>query len=190
MTLHLSVGGNTNHAVIDTLRITKEISGRNTTATFTVINIDLSIAFPQMAEVIITNANTGVKMFRGFITTVTISQKSGSVQTLSVSCIGLEYLLENVTVNRTWVQQTDRTIIQDAFNAVLPEITTDNSTVAVLATDLLDFEAKDISLTNLLINLAGLTNGEFRVTEEKQLSWRAAGSVLAPFGFSDNPTFM
>ena len=96
-------------------------------------------------------------------------------------------MLENITINRSWKQKTDRDIIQDAFGSVLPEISTSSSTVAQLSPIPLDFDAKDISLIQLLTDLSTLTGGEFRITEDKELSWRAAGSVVATFGFSDSP---
>lgn len=127
-----------------------------------------------------------VRLFRGFVTSTEIDQKSGTLQLWKLTCTGIEYLLENVTINRTWTGLTDREIIQDAFGSVLPEISTDNSTVDELLVAI-DFQAKDLTLRELLDQLAQLSGADWRVTEQKALSYHASGSIAVAYTFGDRP---
>ncbi len=190
MQLTITIAGNEWGATISSIQIVKQLSGRYSTATFNVQVLDVkeAVTLPQQYdEVIITNTATTDKVFRGMIDSITITQLSGNFQMWQLQAVGLEYLLDNAVITMDWSGVTDRQIIQDTFTAQLPEITTLNATVAQLAVAL-DFSAKDLTLRQVMDNLCQLTGGEYRITEDKALSYRAAGSVHALFGFSDQPT--
>lgn len=202
MRLRIEIDGHDHSAILKSIAIQKELAGRTSSASF-----DLTVAgnFPrydlstydnslyslkdlpqQQSEVVIYNDDTDDKVFRGFITSIARQQRSRTIQIWQITCSGLEYLLENISINRSWTGKTDREIIQDAFGDVLPEIATTSATVAELAVAI-NFEAKDLTLRELLERLSQVSGAEWRITEEKELSWRAEGSVAAPFGFSDEP---
>ncbi len=186
MNLQIKINGTAIHAVLPSVTITKDLNGRSSQASF---DMALSPAgtFPAMeSEVIIYNALTAAKIFRGFITSTSIDQKSVALQVWKVGCVGLEYLLQNVSINQTWTGMTDRQIIQDAFTTVLPEITTADGTVSQLLTAI-DYVAKDQTLIELMKQISALSGADWRVNEDKALVYYPSGSILAPFGFSDKP---
>ncbi len=185
MTLGITIAGNTVHVILTTIKVTKQLAARASSATFTISNPSPA---PQLLdEVIITNTGNSAIVFRGYVTDFTIDQKSGSLQFYNITCVGLEYLLDNMTINQTWTGQTDQAIIQSAFGSALPEITTTSSTVSTLAVAL-NFTAKDITLHQMLDNLAIISGADYYIDGNKALWWVASGSIGAPFGFSDTPT--
>jgi hypothetical protein len=96
----------------------------------------------------------------------------------------LETLLDYIIINGTWTAENDRSIIQDAFSGF--ELTTNNATIAEL-TGPINFSAKDLTGTQFLTNICQVSGGEWRVQEDKAISYRLEGSVSAPFGFSNVP---
>jgi len=120
------------------------------------------------------------------VTSRNMNQKSGTQQWWAITCTGNEYLLGNTIINHTWTGKTDREIIQSAFGLVLPGIATSSTTVSELIVAI-DFEAKDLTLIQLVQQLAALSGADWRITEDLALDYHASGSVVAPFGFSDAP---
>src|SRR5258707_228004 len=100
MQIRIEVDGNVVSSIINTLTVSKQLSGRNPTASFT-LKVILSAGVPdgstyiplQFSEVIMFSNVTNAKIFRGFVTTIDVTQKSGTFQLWKISCIGLEYLL-------------------------------------------------------------------------------------------------
>ncbi len=198
---------------LESIQIQKQLAGRSSTASFSInvssstgaqydgtalydVNLydDNGFSFDslpqQQSEVIIyddvVGDSTDTKVFRGFVTSVARQQKNRTFQIWTIGCNGIELLLGTKIVNRTWTGSTDRLIIQDAFGDLLPEISTLDATVAELAVAL-DYTAKDQTLRDLLESLSKISGAEYRVTEDKELSYRAAGSVDAAFGFASDP---
>ena len=193
-------------ALLESIEIKNELSGRSSTASFKLgvtlqenaygverydvahydLNFDVSQLPHHQSEVIIYDDDTDDKLFRGFVTQISREQQRRHFQFWSISCIGLEYLLENILISRTWTDKSDRFILQDAFGDLLPEITTENATVSQLQTGI-TFEAKDITLRELVTKLSELSGADFYCSPEKELVYRASGSVEAPFAFSSEP---
>lgn len=207
MMLRIEVDGTPISAVLDSVTIERELNGRTSKAAFKMrVGAEAAIgaenaiydtavydtdsyypALPsQQSEVIIYNADTEEKKFRGTVVNISREIKSAAFQFWAVTCAGLEYLLENVTVNDEWTATKPRAIIQDAFGSLLPEILTTNATVEDLG-EAIDLKAKDMTLRALLDRLAEIADAEYYVTPEKELVFRAAGSVDAPFGFDGSP---
>jgi len=152
-----------------------------------IVALKLTLLTPvNQSEVLITNTADSSKVFRGIVTQTVIDQKNGFLQWWNVSCTGNEYLLENTIISHSWTGQTDRQIIQSAFGLVLPVIATTDATVAELSVAI-DFEAKDITLIELLQQLSAISGADWRITEDLELDYHASGSIVAPFGFSDRP---
>jgi hypothetical protein len=151
MKLAISIDGTDRSVILETVQITQNMNGVLPQAQFNMYIPGPTIAnYPvQFSEVIITNVATGVAFFHGFVTNILITLDSRKVEIWQVQCSGLEYLLQNVTVNNSWTATTDLAIIQDAFGSALPEIATTSATVSTLLTDL-DFTAKDLTLIHIL----------------------------------------
>lgn len=142
----------------------------------------------QQSEIIIYDADTEEKHFRGTVVSIEREIKSPTFQWWTVTCVGLEQRLEKVSVNRTYTSKTARYIIQDVFDDLLPEITTANATVADLGAAM-NFEAKDMTLRALLDRLAELVDAEYRISPDKALVWRERASVAGAFGFDSSPDY-
>lgn len=140
----------------------------------------------QQSEIIIYDADSDEKHFRGTVVSIAREIKAPTFQWWTVTCVGLEGQLERISVNRTYTAKTARYIIQDVFDDLFPEIATTNATVENLGSAM-DFEAKDLTLRALLDRLAELVDAEYRVTPDKELIWRERGSVTAAYGFDSSP---
>lgn len=184
----ITIDGTPVQAILSSISITKDLNGRSSQCSFDLALDPLAPStFPTTEqEVIITNSITGTKIFRGFITSLTIDQKSIKLAVWTIGCIGLEFLLQNVSINRAWVGMTDRAIIQDAFTSVLPEVTTTSATVSQLLTSI-DYTAKDQTLVEFVKQIAALSGADWFISCDKALVYYPSGSIVAPFAFGDHP---
>lgn len=180
-------------------QITKQIDGRQSTATL-VLRITTDI-FPiygtaiygessyfnetpvELGEVIISNADTAEKIFRGNVVSVNETPISTKLRWWRLTCVGLEYLLDTTVFTADWVTQSDRFILQEAYMTYLPEITTFDATVDLIESSI-TLSVADITLRELNERIKALTGGIIRVTEDKELSYKAVGAAAA---FSLNP---
>lgn len=136
----------------------------------------------NLAEVIITNTDDDSKVFAGYITKISYDRISKQDVFYEVDCTSYGLTLDTTVVNQTFTSTTDRAIIQAVCAGT--GITATNANIAVLAS-LSDFEAKDISVRQVLDDLCELTGAEWFVDFDKNLKYRTATAVAAPFNFSD-----
>lgn len=179
MRFAITIEGTPVSARIDSVQGLQGIYGRNSTAQFTLVGGDDSASLGD--EVIISDADTGTKVYRGYIAQITTEARNRTLKVITYQCTGLESRLKSTIVNASYVGQTDRAILQSAFSAQA-EIATTNATVAIVGTAI-DFTAKDLTLFDICEQLSAITGAEWKITLDKALSWRAAGSVLAPIEF-------
>lgn len=204
MRLSITCDGSPISVRLDSISITRELSGRKSRADFEVyVNpiegvYDESLygvatyapddaqPIPAQRSVIRIADESDNSLFGGYVVNVAKDQKNYATQVWKVTCSGWEGLLENQVYTGSFTTATDRDIIQTIFGAKLPEITTDDSTVDELAVAIsVDF--KDATLGKVLQQLADLSGAEYYVSADKELIWRAAGSVAAPIQFSNAP---
>jgi hypothetical protein len=175
-------------------RITKQIDGRQSTATL-VLRITTDI-FPiygsaiynessyfnetpvELGEVIISNADTAEAIFRGNVVSVNETPVSRKLRWWRLTCVGLEYLLDTQVFTADWEAQSDRFILQQAYTTYLPEITTFDATVDLIESSI-TLNVADVTLRELNEKIKALTGGIIRVTEDKELSYKAVGATAA-----------
>lgn len=133
----------------------------------------------------------GVHQFAGYITNIRQEAPPADLKQWQCTCADYGILLDRVYINATWPSGwSDRDIILDAFEQAdftgLPgEITVDEADIANIADDLGAFDAKDITLRELLERVCDLTGGEWRVDYYKGLHYYTAGTTAAPVAISD-----
>lgn len=202
MKLRIEADGTPVTTLLGSITVTRELSGRTSTAEFRIPisplvgTYDSAVydestygdsstpAINQQSVIEIYNDDTDDLIFAGLIVRVAREQKSKSLQFWACTAADWAILLENRVVNRSWTGKTDAEIIQDAFGDVCPEI--DVSGIDTLSVAI-NFDAKDLSLRELLERLATISGAEWYVTPAKVLVWRSEGSVTAPFGISNQP---
>lgn len=140
----------------------------------------------EWSEVVLTD-DAGVRQFAGYITSVQHVEESGNITRYVCTCSDYGILLDRTTLNRVYENQTDEDIILDAFTAAPAPITVNPANIALLVADMATFEAKDISLREMMERICDLTGGEWRVAYDGNLLYYAPGAVSAPFGLSDIP---
>lgn len=129
----------------------------------------------------------GVNQFAGFIASIERKSPPGEMTTFECDCVDYGTLLDRTHVNLTYpAGWTDKNIILDAFSGQAA-ITVNPANIAHIATLPGDFDAKDISLRELLDRLRELTGGEWRVdySPARNLYYYVAGSVAAPWVVTD-----
>jgi hypothetical protein len=204
MNLHVSIGGSdvTSLALFDGTEIQKSSTDSISTATLvfrqdydhmgvygasTSLYGTATYAFMPRAwqEVILTD-DSGTRQFAGYIVKIDAQQVEGNITDYVCSCSDYGILLDRTTINETYLNQTDEAIILDAFSGVTG-ITASAGNIATIVSDLATFEAKDITLRELMERICELTGGEWRVDYSGNLLYYASGSLAASFGLSDQP---
>jgi hypothetical protein len=203
MNLHVSIGGvDVTDLTLFNSEIRKDSSDSISTATLHFLSdfdrlarYDDGTSFYDSAryafrptewqEVVLTD-DSATRQFAGYITSIEREQIEGNITKYVCSCSDYGILLDRTTVNTTYLNESDEDIILDAFTGV-SGITVNASNIALLVADLATFEAKDITLRELLENICELTGGEWRVDYNRNLLYYASGSIAAPFGLSDEP---
>ena len=135
-------------------------------------------------ELVLWDEDTGQIQFAGFVLNVGRSLEGPHVRmTLQASDWGI--LLERALITESWPDGTpDSTIIADALRLV-PELSA--GTIVTLTASLGLIEAKDQRIRDLLDTVCNLTGGEWNVGYDGKLNYYEDGSIVAPFGLSDQP---
>lgn len=139
----------------------------------------------EMQEVVLTD-DSATRQFAGYITAIERRNVQGNITDFVCQCSDYGLLLDRYTVNETYLNRSDQEIIVLAFSG-LSDITVNPSNIATLVGDLGTFEAKDITLRELMERICELTGGEWRVDYTGNLRYYASGAIAAPFGLSDEP---
>ena len=180
----ISIGGSTAFTVTK-LAITKDLSGRNATASIEVF----ADALPNPTdfdEVIIKDHNDNT-IFGGYLTVIDRGRVDRTGVEFKLKAKDYNLLLETTlcTINHSSV--SDRAIIQAEFSANLPEITTLTADIEIIKSSIDSLDARNISLAEMMKRLIGLTGGEFLVDFDKALHYYSADNNPAPFEISDQP---
>lgn len=177
MRLRIEHAGTPVSARLVSFSCTKAFNGRISQASYQLQNAADPIL---QTECKIINDEDESIVFRGIIVKHQRENSAPSRYWTSVDCVGIEYLLPRAIISHTWTATKPRVILQDAFGEKLPIISTDDSTVEDLGSAI-DFEAKDMPLDRLVVQLAEITGAEWRISEDMELLFRAAKSHAAAF---------
>jgi len=186
---------------VDDLQISRGLNGQVGTATLALI-VDQKLVprfdyafFGQayfadegvqtLHSVVITDEN-GAKVFTGIISTIGYEQLSPGLDLWTLSCQDETIKLDTTVVTKTWANVSDATIISDAFS--LAGLTQYDVTTYVTATKTIPaYEAKDVSVKQILTDLAELTGALWYLDPEGKLHWNTGSLGNAPFSLSDQP---
>jgi len=201
----ISIGGDTSFTV-SKLKVTKDLSGRNATAKIEVflegfaatafLYDDAAAIYdtatydgpkPEDFDEVIIKDHNGVTVFGGFISSIDFERIDRRGVMFKLSAKDYNVLLETTlaTTNHTGI--SDRAIIQNEFVTNLPEITTLTADIDIVTSNIDNFDARNISLAEMMKRLIGLTNGEFWVDFDKALHYFDPTNNLAAFELSDSP---
>jgi hypothetical protein len=126
------------------------------------------------------------KHFGGYIVDVKRQPSDNSKFSYVCTCSDYGIKLTRTFVNTTYTNESDEDIILDAFSSQT-DVLIDSANISLLATDLGVFEAKDISLRDLLDRVCELTGGSWHVDPDRYLHYYSAGNTDAPYALSDQP---
>ena len=137
-------------------------------------------------ELVLWDDDTGQILFAGFVLKVGREPEGPHVR-LKVSASDWGILLERALITQSWPDGTpDSTIIADALR-VVPDL--HPGTIVTLVANLGLIEAKDQRVRDLLDDVCQLTGAEWNVSYDGKLNYYASGSIVAPFGLSDEPDY-
>lgn len=186
-------------AMIDSTEIVQELSGRVATARIRFLIQGASTRYDvaeydeseyanliaglvnSLAEITVENEDEE-RIFGGYIVKVSYDRITPGTLFLDVDCTSFGLTLETTIVNQSFTSSNDRTIIQAAMAGTGISATSGN--VALLQS-ISSYEAKDISVRQVLDDICSLTGAEWFVDFHKNLKYRTATAETAPFGFSD-----
>ena len=135
-------------------------------------------------ELVLSDQDTGQLLFAGFVLAIERELEGPHVR-LRLQASDWGILFERAQITQSWPDGTpDSVIIADAL-AKVPELSA--GSIVTLAANLGLIEAKDQRVRDLLDDVCRLTGGEWSVSYDGKLNYYAAGSIVAPFGLSDEP---
>ena len=135
-------------------------------------------------EIVLSDEDTGQLLFAGFVLTIN-REVAGPHVRLSLHAADWGIILERRIITQTWPDGTpDSTVVEDLLR-VVPELSA--GTIVTQVANLGEIEAKDQRIRDVLDSICTLTGGEWNVSYDGKLNYYRAGSIAAPFGFSDNP---
>lgn len=197
MELHIFVNGAdyTDSVDMAQTRISKELSGRVSTASFT---FDVPVNSAKWDESTWDNAVWGVDVqelyrieakdesdalqFAGIVTKVSKTWQSEEWIRITAECTDWTVFLERARVpEATFTGQSDRAIIQALIGTYVPELSALTANIAALIPSISEFVVKDQSVREALEDLISLTGGEYRVGYNKAFYYFAPGTYAAPF---------
>ena len=136
-------------------------------------------------SVVITD-ESGTKIFSGIISTISYEQLSPGLDLWTLACQDDTIKLDTTVVTRSWANATDATIISDAFAAA--GLTQFDATTYVTGTTTIPaYEAKDVSVKQILTDLAEITGALWYLDPDGKLHWNTGSLGNAPFALSDSP---
>jgi hypothetical protein len=202
MRLRVAIEGNdfSDVSLIDGLTITQDSTQAISTTTLPLIRrygesrydhavydhaaFNYSWVVQEWEEVVIWDEDTNQNVFGGLILSVK-RQLTGPHVILELGLSDWGILFERALVTQTWPDGTpDSTIVEDLVRLV-PELT--NGTIVTQFADLGAIEAKDQRIRDVLDNLCTLTGSEWNVGYDGKVNYYRSGSIVAPFGLSDEP---
>ncbi len=181
----ISIGGSTTFTV-SKLKVVKDLSGRNATADIDVFSDVPATAPSDFDEVIIKDHNDNT-VFGGFVTAINRERVDKQGVLFKILAKDYNLLLETTLATLDHTSISDRAIIQAEFSANLPEIATTDSTIEIIKSNIDAFDARNISLAEMMKRLLSLTAGEFWVDFDKVLHYFTPGNNVASFEMSDEP---
>jgi hypothetical protein len=189
-------------ALLEGTAITKEISGRVSTAEVTFL-IDgdqaryedalydearYGVDVRETYEIQLRNAATSALLFAGWITKVDYERIDDRMIQLHCSCHDWSLVLDQTAiVSEVFEAQSDRYIIQYLIAQYAPRLTALTANIAELIPSIGRWEIKDTSLRQALQDIADYTGAEFFVDFEAALRYFEGSTEDAPFGLSTDP---
>jgi hypothetical protein len=138
----------------------------------------------EWEEVVIWDQDTSEIVFGGLIRSVA-RQLTGPHTILNLGLSDWGILFERTLVTQTWPDGTpDSTIVEDLVRLV-PQLSA--GTIVTQFANLGAIEAKDQRIRDVLDNLCQLTGSEWNVSYDGKVNYYRSGSIVAPFGLSDEP---
>jgi hypothetical protein len=138
----------------------------------------------EWQEVTIWDQDTNAILFGGLILSIE-RQLTGPHVILNLGLSDWGILFERTIVTQTWPDGTpDSTIVEDLV-ALVPELSI--GTIVTQFANLGAIEAKDQRIRDVLDNLCQLTGSEWNVSYDGKVNYYRSGSIVAPFGLSDEP---
>ena len=199
----ISIGGNISFTV-SKLKVTKDLSGRNSTASVEVFLVtsasflydDESSLYgtatysgitPKDFDEVIIKDHNNVTVFGGFVTAIDRVRIDRKGVSFALQAKDYNLLLETTLATINHTSTSDRAIIQAEFAANLPEISTLTANIEIIKSSIDSFDARNISLAEMMRRLLSLTAGEFWVDFDKALHYFTPGNNLAAFEVTDEP---
>lgn len=187
-------------ALADKTRISKELSGRVSTAQVSFFagreavydeavydEAAYGVDAAELSEIVLKDADTGVVQFAGYISRTKRAQlgdESGEYTQIDCDCNDWTIILEQTVVPMaTFSGQTDRAIVQSLIGTYAPKLTALTANIASTTT-LTYWEVKDKTLRQALDELRELTACEYYIDYDKNLHWFTEGTFAAPFGLT------
>lgn len=185
-------------ALVEQSRITKEISGRVSTAQISFVagreavygsalydEATYGVDAAELADVELRDQDTDDLLFAGYIAETKRSRCQESPDELQIDCTCSDWttMLDVVIPEATFTGQTDRAIIQALVSTYAPRLSALTANIASTST-LGSFEIKETTLRNALDELCELTGCEYRVDFTKALHYFVEGTFPAAFDLS------
>lgn len=168
--------------------ITHSTGGVVNRLTFSLDDPNNNITVALANEVIVEKHDDNtVRFFGGIIADLDYTTK-GVGREIKVTCNDWKTLVDRATVTKVYFLKTDKEIIEDAFTeAELTEI--DTSTLVQTGRTIDRFDARALSLANLLDSITEITGWIWDIDAFKRLIYREDVLIEGDVGFSDEPDF-
>jgi hypothetical protein len=138
----------------------------------------------EWQDVLVWDQDTTKVLFGGVILAIE-RQTEGPHVRMNLQCSDWGILFERTLVTQSWANGTpDSTVVQDLVRLTPP---LSNGTIVTRFTQLGLIEAKDQRIRDVLDNLCSLTGAEWNVSYDGKVNYYTSGSIVAPFGLSDEP---
>ena len=142
---------------------------------------------PSGDQEIIITLNDGTKMFGGYLTEVSCSKNGGGLVIASISCIDYSRLFDSNLVHKSYLDSTDKTIIEAIVSTYCSGlgITTDNVVEGVTISQV---SFNYVQPSQAMRRICDATNRNWYIDYDKDIHYFPLNQTSTPFNLTDSET--
>jgi len=191
MALQLTIGVTDRTAALQSgsLQVQQEAGAFCATCSFTLLDPDGTISIGAKQELLVEEAATGMKYFKGRVADVRYEEFCGDGRFIQVTGQDYNVLACETVIDEPWEfgAERDDIIIDTLFDEYLPEVNTETYVDHLVAVAEVVFDA--CTLADMLNELCNRGGGTWYIDENKALHYFAEEGWEAPFDLSDEPDY-